>query len=240
MAGVSTRTLHYYDQIGLLRPSRSEENGYRRYTEPDLLRLQQILYYRELGFSLGEIRHFLDNPNYDQLTALQQHHQALQRRQVQLGRLIETIEKTIAYLKGNLKMESSQLFAGFSDEQQKQYEEEIRQKYGSAKVDESRQRWGSYTAEQKQKILEEGGQIYLDLVEPIPLGPASPEAQQGIARWHAHLRNFYEPTPEILLGLGDAYNDEPAFAKFFARIHPELSRFMREAIQIYCQNLRSA
>jgi DNA-binding transcriptional MerR regulator len=106
MAGISRRTLHYYDQIGLVRPSSRAENGYRQYAEDDLLRLQQVLYYRELGFSLNNIQKILDRPDFDLHAALEEHHQALLQRQLQLGRLIETVERTISYLKGTSTMKS--------------------------------------------------------------------------------------------------------------------------------------
>lgn len=132
-------------------------------------------------------------------------------------------------------MDSEELFAGFSEEQQKQYEDEIQEKYGNEKLDESRQRWGSYSPEEKQRILQEGGEIYRQIAAAIPFGPASQQAQTGVTRWHQNLRYFYEPTTEILLGLADMYNDQPEFAAFFERIHPDLNVFIREAIQIYCQ-----
>ena len=237
VAGVSPRTLHYYDEIGLLKPSRDPANGYRRYDRLAMLRLQQILFLRELGLGLENIQSVFDQPGFDLLSALEQHRQALQARQQRLKELVQTVERTIAHLKGNIPMESKDLFVGFSEAQQKEYEEEIRQKYGDKELKESQRRWGSYSAEKKRQVMEEGRDNYLSLVAVMPLGPASPQAQEGIARWHQHLRYFYEPTSEILLGLADAYNEEPRFAAFFQRIHPDLADFMRQAIQVYCSNL---
>lgn len=235
MAGVSARTLHYYDQIGLLKPARNPDNGYRLYARPALLRLQQILFLRELGLSLEEIQAILDRPGFDLLPALEQHRQALKERQERLGRLLETVERTILNLKGGIEMENTELFAGFSDEKQQEYEEEIRQRFGEEKLRQSQQRWGSYSEEKKRQILEEGGANYRSLAAAMPFGPASPQAQEGIARWHQHLRYFYEPSTEILLGLAEAYNEDFRFAEFFQRIHPDLAGFMRQAIKIYCQ-----
>lgn len=237
VAGVSPRTLHYYDEIGLLKPLRDPVNGYRRYDRPAMLRLQQILFLRELGLSLEDIQSVLDQPGFDLLSALEQHRQALQARQQRLKELVQTVEHTIAHLKGNIPMECQDLFAGFSEEQQKEYEEEISQKYGDKELKESQRRWGSYSAEKKRQVMEEGRDNYLSLVTAIPLGPASPQAQEGIARWHQQLCYFYEPTPQILLSLAEAYNEDPRFAAFFQRIHPDLAAFMRQAIQIYCSNL---
>ena len=237
MAGVSTRTLHYYDEIGLLIPSSYGENGYRYYEEEAVLRLQQILFFRELDFSIAELRAIIDGSEFDILQALQAHRRALQRRISRLGGLIQTIDRTVMHLKGTIKVETKDLFEGFDEAQQERYEQEIAQKYGEARVNESRQRWGSYSAEQKARIGAEGGEIYRDLIGFIGQDPASPEVQQIIARWHQHIRYFYEPTPEILLGLGQAYAEHPEFVAFYQRMHPELPEFLRDAIMHYGQRL---
>lgn len=238
MAGVSARTLHYYDQIGLLSPERNPENGYRIYRRPAVLRLQQILFLRELGLSLEEIQGVLNRPDHDLLQALEEHKAALQGRLERLEQLIQTVERTILYLKGSIKMEMKELFSGFSEEKQQEYEEVVRQRFGDKELKESQRRWGSYKAEKKEEIKAEGGEIYLDLVRAMAFGPESPQAQEGIARWHQHLRYFYEPTPEILLGLGEGYNSDPEMAETFRNIHPELAPFMREAIRVYVSKLQ--
>ncbi len=236
LAGVSARTLHYYDEIGLLRPERSPANGYRIYQRSAVLRLQQILFLRELGLSLDEIRAVLDRPDLDLVRVLEEHRHALRGRQERLARLIDTVERTILHLKGTIEMDDKELFAVWSEEKQPEYEREIEQRYGDKELKESRRRWSSYTADDKQRIKEEGGAIYRDLAAAIPYGPASAQAQDGLARWHQHLRYFYEPTTEILLGLGDLYNEHPDFIETFRRIHPDLGEFLRSAIQVYCQD----
>jgi len=237
LAGVSPRTLHYYDEIGLLRPQRNPDNGYRVYNHSDLLRLQQILFLRELGLSLEEIHGVIDRPDFDLLQSLKTHRKALQAQKARLERLIQTVEHTIQHLKGNLEMEEKNLFEGFSEEKQKEYEKQVEQKYGDQYLNVSRQRWGSYSDEKKKQVIAEGNQVYLDLVKTMPLGPESEAAQAGIARWHQHMRYFYDPSKEIMLGLADGYNDDPAFREFFDRIHPDLAPFMREAIKVYVKNL---
>jgi DNA-binding transcriptional MerR regulator len=203
-----------------------------------MLRLQHILFLRELGLSLESIQAVIDRPDFDLVQSLEAHRTALNAEQGRLAKLTQTVERTILYLKGKLDMENKELFAGFSDEKQQEYEEEIRQKYGDNELyRESKRRWGSYTKEQKQKIGEEGNAVYRDLVAAIPLGPADPVVQRCIARWHDHLRYFYEPPTEVLLGLGDMYNDHPDFRANFDRITPELAPFMREAIMVYVKSL---
>lgn len=238
MAGVTPRTLHYYDQIGLLSPQRNPDNDYRLYDRQSVLRLQQILFMRELGLSLEQIGRVLDSPDYALLPALEQHRQALQERQQRLARLIGTVERTIAHMKGETDMPTEELFSGFSEEQQKEYEAEIEQRYGDKYLKESQRRWGSYSEEKKRQIMAEGEAIYRDLAVAIPLGPTSPQAQATVARWHQHLRYFYEPTVEILRGLGNGYADDPAFANRFAKLHPDLPEFLREAIAHYCSVLK--
>jgi DNA-binding transcriptional MerR regulator len=233
-AGVSTRTLHYYDEIGLLAPTSLGENGYRYYGEAAVLRLQQILFYRELDLNLNEIRAILDRPDFDVLEALRTHRQALKHRAERLDGLIHTIDKTIRHMKGQLDMSAQELFEGFDEAKQKEYEKEASRRWGEATVKASVRKWNSYTAEEKARIMDEGGAIYRDLLGLMDRQPGEAEVQRVVARWHQHLRYFYEPTPEILLGLAQAYVEEPAFAAFYAKMHPDLAMFLRQAIEHYC------
>jgi DNA-binding transcriptional MerR regulator len=237
IAGVSRRTLHYYDEIGLLMPSAYGENGYRYYGENEALRLQQILFFRELDFGLDKIQAVLDEPDFDALMALQTHKQALQQRAQRLNNLIQTIEKTILHLEGQLDMSTEEMFEEFTEEKQKQYEQEAYKRYDPETVQASVKRWQSYPAEKKAAIKAEGNQIYLDLAAQMAKGVASEEVQALIGRWHQHIRHFYEPTMTTLQGLGYGYEHDPSFAAFYARIHPDLPQFIHQAIDHYCQNL---
>jgi DNA-binding transcriptional MerR regulator/quercetin dioxygenase-like cupin family protein len=114
MSGVSVRTLHFYDETGLLKPAYHGANGYRFYEEPQLLTLQQILFYRELGFELKQIKRILGRSNFERVAALQSHRKVLQKNAARTRRLIDTIDKTIQHLKGKKKMKSEQMFSGFS------------------------------------------------------------------------------------------------------------------------------
>ncbi len=238
LAGVSIRTLHYYDQIGLLRPETYGQNGYRYYGESAMLRLQQILFFKELDFSLEQIQAVIDRPDFDVLHALQSHRAALQHKSARLERLIQTIDTTILHLKGKTQMSKQQYFEGFSEEKQKQYEQEIRRRYGDQAFEDVTD-WNSYTAEQKADIQEQSKAIYRDLAANMHKGPQSPEVQQIIARWHQHLRYFYEPSVERLRGLAQLYNEHPDFVATFTRIHPDLPPFLRRAIEYYCQGLEN-
>lgn len=114
MSGVSVRTLHFYDETGLLKAARHGANGYRSYEEPDLLTLQQILFYRELGFELKQIKAILGRADFEKVAALQSHRKVLQKNLARTRTLIETIDKTVKHLKGAKKMKSEEMFLGFS------------------------------------------------------------------------------------------------------------------------------
>ncbi|MCO6449357.1 MAG: MerR family transcriptional regulator [Caldilineales bacterium] len=234
VAGVSRRTLHYYDEIGLLQPSSVGENGYRSYDEASLLRLQQILFYRELGLSLSEIGDMLSRPDFNVVQALQAHRQALRLRARRLDDLIRTIDHTIMHIQGEINMSPKQLFEAFDEETQKKYEEEAMQRWDPEVVRASNQRWRNYSDEKKAAIMQEANEFYNDILANMDKGPASPEVQNAIARWHQNIRYFYEPTPEILLGLGRMYVDDPRFAAFYENMHPDMPAFMRDAVTYYC------
>lgn len=238
IAKVSPRTLRYYDQIGLLTPERQAHNGYRRYDHQALLRLQYILFLRELDLPLEVIKSILEQPGFDLQNALADHQQALLKRRRQIDQLLATLEHTILMMKGHTVMDDHALFKGFTPEEEAHNTEEARQKWGHTDAfRQSQERYGRLTAAQKEQLMEEGNAIYKDMAAAIPFGPAGLQAQQGVARWHAHLRNFYDPSPEMMLGLGDLYNDDPRFAANINKLHPQLAEFMRQAIQEYVRSL---
>jgi MerR family transcriptional regulator, thiopeptide resistance regulator len=242
LAQVSVRTLHYYDEIGLLIPSQVGANGYRYYDDSAVLRLQQILFYREIGMELMQIKDVLDSPNFDLITALKSHRALLLEKSERLLNLVSTVDSTIQHLQGEKTMSKRQLFEAFSDEKQKEYEREARLTYGPDKVNESVKRWAGYTQAQKEAIGNEGNQVYNDLVDAIEAGksPTSEDVQAILQRWHDHLRYFYEPTLDILRGLGELYNTHPGFITNFAKIHPQLGEYMREGINQYVDDLEYA
>src|ERR1043166_7182547 len=114
MSGVSVRTLHFYDETALLKPAYTKANGYRIYQEPQLLTLQQILFYRELGFELKRIKEILGQPKFEKAAALKSHRKVLETNVTRTRTLIDSIDKTISHLKGKKKMKSEEMFAGFS------------------------------------------------------------------------------------------------------------------------------
>jgi MerR family transcriptional regulator, thiopeptide resistance regulator len=235
MAGVTPRTLHHYDDIGLLKPSRVGDNGYRYYGEESLLRLQQILFYRELNIPLEDIRKIMGRRDFDVLKALESHKQSLGKQMDRINLLLKTVDNTINHLKGKENMSQKALFEGFSDEQQAEYEKEVMQKYDPATVKASVKKWNSYSPQEKQRIGEEGNAVYKDILAAMPKGAASAEVQACIDRWRRHIEHFWVPNNEQLLGLINGYNDDPRFKANFDKIDPKLAGFMREAVQVYVE-----
>ena len=235
LAGVTPRTLHHYDAIGLLKPSAVGENGYRYYADEALLRLQQILFYRELDLPLEQIKQIMGRRDFDLLAALESHRAELGKRIERLQRLVQTVDSTLEHLKGATQMSNRQLFAAFTEEQQAGYEKEIAGKYDPATVKASQRKWKSYSAADKQRIADEGNAAYESILAAMPKGPASPEAQAGVECWRRHLEYFWLPDDDQLVDLAEMYNDDPRFKTSFDKLDPRLAAFMREAVKVYVE-----
>ncbi len=239
---VSVRTLHYYDEIDLLNPTQVGTNGYRYYDDDALLRLQQILFYREIGLELMQIKDILDSADFDRLSALRSHRTVLQQKINRLHELIDTVDTTIKHLEGERDMSKKKLFQGFSEEKQKQYEREARLQWGPERVNESVRRWGSYSEHKKEDIMQEGAQNYQDLAKALEASksPQDEDVQKIVKRWHDHIGYFYEPTLDILRGLGEMYTTHPEFMAYFQQFHDDLPDYLNKAIIQYVDDLEHA
>ena len=220
LAGVTPRTLHHYDAIGLLKPSRVGNNGYRYYGEKSLLRLQQILFYRELDMPLEDIKKMMAQRRFDMLKALESHKFALKKRMDRLERLLQTVDNTINDLKGKKKMNLKGLFEGFSEEEQEKYAEEAAQRWNTETVHASNKKWKSYSDAEKKKILAEGNALYTDLAAVMSKGAASKDVQAIVTRWHKHMQYFWSPNDEQLLVW-------PTYIMMIRASKPIMKRFIR-------------
>jgi len=238
LAGVSVRTLHYYDEIGLLKPDAIRSNGYREYGDQAVLKLQQILFYRELDLSLEEIKAMVSRPDFDPVAALEAHRVSLQGRAARLERLIQTVDDTLLHMKGLKEMSPKQLFTAFSDEEQEKYAKEAEQMYDPTIVKESNRKFKALSTAEKQRIFDEGNQIYADMVAAMPKGAASPDVQAIVERWRKHMDYFWTPNLEQLLGLAEMYNADARFKANFDKIDPRLAEFMKEAVGVYVKSKR--
>jgi MerR family transcriptional regulator, thiopeptide resistance regulator len=239
LAGVSIRTLHYYHQIGLLTPDEVGQNGYRYYGEAALLRLQQILFFKELDLKLEQVQSILRSPRFDRLNALQTHKTVLKARVGRLEHLIRTIDKTILYLEGSLDMKQKDIFDGFNDEKQKEYQQKARQLYGEKAVRESEDRWNTYSPEKKAAIKMEGDAIFTAIRDAMPTGYDSPIVQEQVQNLHRYMGYFYECSIERFEGLGHLYNQSPEFIEMYqTKYDPEMPAFLEKALVYYCERLK--
>jgi DNA-binding transcriptional MerR regulator len=235
LAGVSVRTLHYYDEIGLLTPARVGSNGYRYYEEKELLKLQQILFFRELEFSLPDIERMMRSPYFDAATALKEHRKLIQLKRARLERLLTTIDNTIMSMNTQEKIEDAELYNAFKDDDVKQYQEEVRKRWGNTDAyRQSVEKVGKMTKAEMEKLKIEGKQHTEAFARAMDKGIQSDEVQTLIAKSHEGVNFFYECSTEMFRNLGQMYVDDPRFTAYYEKFRPGLAVFMRDAIAYYC------
>ena len=239
LAGVSTRTIRYYDQIGLLPPAEMGENGYRYYDRASLLRLQQILFFRELDMPLEDILSILSHPDYNPLAALQNHRVSLNKKLKRLQNLVHTLDQTIASLKGENNMTDKEFFEGFDETQ---YEEEARQRWGDTpQYAESQRKWKSFSAAEKEAIKQRGGELTIRMVGKADSRPDDPDVQAAVSEYYAYLNhNFYTCDVQFLRNLADMWVSDPRFAANYERIRAGGAAFTREAVHYFCDHFKRA
>jgi DNA-binding transcriptional MerR regulator len=233
LVGVSVRTLHYYDEIGLLTPDSTTESGYRLYSDDNLDTLQQILFFRELGFSLKEIKRILGSPSFNRQEALIMHRKMLRKKRDQLDKMLGTIDKTIKHLKGELEMANEEKFRGF-DFSHNPYEEEARKIWGDKAVDDSNTKIACMSEDKQRALVEEMESIYRRLAALRHGPPESDEAQAAIKAWYDLLNaNFSTYSPETFKTLGQMYVDDERFTESIDRFGKGLAVFMRNAMAVF-------
>ena len=241
LAGVSVRTLHYYDEIDLLKPAHIEENGYRLYNEGNLARLQQILFFKEMDLPLNKIKAILDDPQFDQLDSLMKHKKVLVEKQKRLEKIIQSIDQTAQAIKGGREMSKQDMFEPFDmsrvEEHLLKYEKEVKEKYADTEAfRQSKQKTNGYQADDWKTIEIERQRIYQSLADLMDRDPADSEVQQIIHEWRMHIsKHFYDCTPEIFKGLGEMYISDQRFTDNIDSTKPGLARYLHDAIQIYCR-----
>lgn len=224
ITGVSVRTLHHYDEIGLLLPDQLTEAGYRLYSDENLATLQQILFFRELGFPLKKIKQLLDHPQFERREAFTMQHEMLLEKRRKLDEMIETIEKTIQQEEGVRKMTNEERFKGF-DFTTNPYEKEARKRWGDERVDEVNDK----------KFGEEMNEIYFKLAKHLHLSPSSSEAQEAIGEWYVYLNKVGNYSLEAFQGLGEMYVADERFTENIDQFGEGLAAFMCEAMAIYAK-----
>ncbi len=231
LVGISVRTLHYYDEIGLLSPQKTTNTGYRLYSNDDLEILQQILFFKELDFPLKEIKQIVSSTSFDQREALIQHRKTLINKRKQLDKLINTVNKTIKHMKGEIQMTNEEKFEGF-DFSHNPYEQEAREIWGDKAVDEANIKVAGMSIEAQKSVSE----IYIKLASIRNTPPNSIGAQETIEDWFNCLNNhFGSYSLNDFKGLGKAYVDDERFTKNIDQFGEGLAKFMCDAMSYYAK-----
>ena len=243
LAGVTPRTLRWYDETGLLKPLRTTTAGYRVYGPEQVERLQDILFYRELGFELSTIRAILDNPAFDRQAALQSHLTTLEQQRARLDGVILTIQKTISTLQGETTMTDIEKFEAFKqkaiDENEVKYGKEAREKYGNEAVNQSNAKMMGLSPEDYHRWQALDMEILSALSAAVKSG-AAPGGEEGrrIAALHKEWLSFsWETyTPQAHAGLAMMYTCDERFTAYYDKDTPDCAAFLRDAILAYTKN----
>lgn len=240
LAGVSVRTLHYYDEIGLLSPANIQKNGYRQYEEPQLIRLQQILFFRELDFELAEIKEILNRPNYSVIGALDEQKKMIELKRKRLDKLITTITTTITTMQNNQPIKGDELYDAFKDDDVKQYQAEVKERWGNTEAyKQSTAKIAKMTKDEMAKLKEDGKKFTQKLADTMDLPVDSPEAQALVAEHYKGIQFFYDCPTEMYRNLGKMYVDDPRFTAYYDTFRPGLAVWLRDAINYFCDQRTS-
>ncbi|MBC2368371.1 MerR family transcriptional regulator [Listeria booriae] len=239
LAGVSTRTLRYYDEIGILKPARINSSGYRIYGQNEVDRLQQILFYREMNVGLDKIKAILEQPDFDETEALKTHRAQLLDKRKQLDELIRNVEKSIAHSERRITMTDQEKFEGFKqkmiDENEEKYGTEIREKYGDNKINKSNAKLKGMSEAEMERVNRLAETILVELAEAFETGDPAGEKAQEVAAMHKEWLSTYWDTysKEAHAGLAQMYVDDERFTAYYDKDQPGLAAFLRDAIVIF-------
>lgn len=239
LAGVTTRTLRYYDEIGILKPARVNSSGYRIYGQHEVDRLQQIMLYREMGVALETIHEIITQKSFDEISALTKHMEKLLTQRQQLDQLIANVQKTIDYKEGRIHMSDNEKFEGFKrklvEDNEQKYGKEVRERYGENVVDKSNQKMLRMTKEEYEEFEQLGQEVLDTLQEALGTGnPAGTLAQKAAKLHHKWLTyTFPQYSKEAHAGLAQMYVDDERFTQYYDKVQPGMALFLRDAILIY-------
>ncbi|GAB6989065.1 MerR family transcriptional regulator [Paenibacillus pini] len=232
IAGISVRTLHHYDDIGLLRPEKITAAGYRIYSDDDLSKLQQILFFRELAFPLKEIKQILSSLSYDQWEVMELHRNMLLAKRARMDQMIETLEKTMRSYKGEIEMNNEEKFVGF-DFNNNGYEKEARERWGNQAVDEWNASKNTKSEDGQTELSESMNVIYRKLASLRHESPSSEASQAVIKEWFVFLNRIGNYSVESFKGLGQIYVEDERFTRNIDKFGEGLSIYMRDAMEVF-------
>ncbi len=236
LAHISVRTLHYYDEIGLLKPSSVMKNGYRFYEEKEFIRLQQILFFRELEFTLDDIKRMLNRPNFSVLEALRDQKKLMQLKQTRLTNLVKTIDKTIRAMTKNQKMDKEEMYDAFKDDEVKEYQEEVKARWGSTEAyKQSQTKVNNMTKKEMDKLKEDGKKFTEELAKAMDKPIHSKEVQALIQKHYDSINFFYDCNLTMYGNLARMYVEDPRFKANYDTVKPGLAEYLQKAIQYYTE-----
>lgn len=239
LAGISTRTLWYYDEIDILKPARINSSGYRIYGQLEVDRLQQILFYRELDITLNDIKTIINEPSFNGENALLEHRRKLLEKREQLDLLIANVDKTISSQNGGINMSNKEKFKGFKEksiaDNEKKYGTEIRSKYGDDAVNKSNEKVKGMTQEQHDEVRKLAEDIIQTLKEAFETKDPAGEIAQKVADMHKKWLCYYwsSYSKEAHAGLAQMYVDDERFTAYYDKEQPGSAEFLRDSILIY-------
>ena len=235
LAGVTVRTLHHYDRIGLLSPSGRSAAGYRQYAPADLDRLHAVLLYRELGFPLEEVATLLDDPSADPAAHLRRQHALLRNRVERTSAMVAAVEKEMEARAMGISLTPEERFEVFGEHDPAQYEAEVSERWGETEAyAQSERRTAAYTKEDWLRIKAEGEDVEVRFAEALRSGvPADSSSAMDLAEAHRQqiIRNFYDCPPKMHADLGRMYVEDERFTAHYDRRAPGLARYVSDAVQ---------
>lgn len=234
LMGISVRTLHYYDEIGLLKPTETSVAGYRYYDDEAIGKLQQILFFRELAFSLKDIADILSRPDYDRQSAIRRHRELLLLKREQLDGMIALADETLGGKPMNKNQKPTEL-----EEAKARYAAEVAERWGKTDAyAENQKRHAVYDDAKEAAISEEADAIFAAFAKCMDQGPASERAQALVQEWQAHISRYHYPcTKEILRGLGLMYSADERFGEYLGRFGDGNAQFISQAIECFTKEV---
>ncbi len=241
LSGVSSRTLHFYHEIGLLKPAKVGENGYRYYEDEQLLLLQQILFFRKLGFPLKEIQRIILSSEFDQLRSLEVHKSALTNKIIQAQKLITTIDKTIAHLQGKTMMDNKEIYVGFDEIKQSEYDQYLIKQHGETArtfIAEAKERTKDWSQQDFIQVRKQHDLLYQKFNKALQqkLKPESIDVQKLVQEHYELVQIFYTPTKEVYTSLSQTYCEHPDFRQYFDSFNLALAEYLARAIQYFAEH----
>jgi DNA-binding transcriptional MerR regulator len=234
LAKVSVRTLHHYDELGLLSPPVRTGAGYRLYGDDDLAALQQVLFFKELGFGLADIGRIMHDPHFDRLEALRMQRRMLAEKSARLALMVEAVEAAIDATEGGVRMDAEDMFEAFGEFDPKEYEKEAEDRWGNTDAyKESAHRTKRYTKDDWVEIKAESEAVSAGLAALMDEGvPATDPRAMDLAEQHRLQidRRFYPCSHEMHCSLAEMYVADPRFTANYEKVRPGLARYMHDAI----------